>query len=604
MARNTNKPVNHAITIDVDQIDVSSDFLDNVGEWTSFYRCYPFVFAEDFLGVKLHPFQKILLYQMFHNDFSMFLAARGLGKSFLLAIFIVCYAVLYPRVKIVVSAAIKRQSLEVINYVKALYDESECLRRSVTYLSDSINDPRVAFASGSTFKVVVSNDNARGARTNVLVVDEARMVNLDAVTTILRPMAATYRPCKFYELPEWRDYPKEENKEIYTSSTYYCHHWLYDKFNDFINQMASGKSYFVADLPYQISVKAGMKSMKQIENQMTEDTFDVTKFAMEMEGRWIGQDSSSFFKHETLQPCRKLKKPFYADSIASVIAHKNKKYLKMDKIKSKTIDDNEIRVLFADIAIASSTTKQANDNTVIGVMRLIPHMVNGDESRKYYAREVVYMKAISGMRIDHQAIEIRKAFDMFKCDYVVLDGQGIGHTMYEELSKPITDTVTGIEYNVPWSCINYDKWKEKCTYPNAKPVIYAFIGSAKLNSDMHYEMLNCLTKKTISFVISEMESKEIIGAIGDLSTINIEDRATISEQYIQADMLMNEMMNLKRVDRDGGIVKLVEPSNGYKDRYMAVAMGNYMVTAEIEPALLKFENGYDVGNDIDWYFEL
>lgn len=441
------------------------------------------------------------------------------------------------------------------------------------------------------------------ARTNVLIVDEARMVNLDAVTTILRPMAATYRPCKFYELPEWKDYPKEENKEIYTSSTYYCHHWLYDKFNDFINQMASGKSYFVADLPYQISVKAGMKSMKQIENQMTEDTFDVTKFAMEMEGRWIGQDSSSFFKHEILQPCRKIKKPFYVDNIASIISSKNKKYLKMDKIKSKNASDNEIRVLFADIAIASSTTAQANDNTVIGVMRLIPHTINGDESRKYYVREVVYMRAISGMRIDYQAIEIKKTFDMFNCDYVVLDGGGIGATMYEELSKPLTDTITGIEYNVPWTCINYDKWKEKCTYSNAKPIIYAFIGSAKLNSDTHYEMLNCLTKKTINFVISDMDSKEIISSMCDLSTLDVDTRTAIAEQYIQADMLLNEMMNLKRIDKDGGIVKLIEPSNGYKDRYMAVAMGNYMVTTEIEPMFLKNLEEYDADDDIDWVYQ-
>lgn len=81
MARNTNKPIRQTTALDVDQIDVSKDFLDNVGEWSSFYRKYPFVFAEDFLGVKLHPFQKILLYQMFNNDFSMFLAARGLIPS-------------------------------------------------------------------------------------------------------------------------------------------------------------------------------------------------------------------------------------------------------------------------------------------------------------------------------------------------------------------------------------------------------------------------------------------------------------------------------------------------------------------------------------------
>lgn len=394
-----------------------------------------------------------------------------------------------------------------------------------------------------------------------------------------------------------------ENKEIYASSTYYCHHWSYDKFKDYFNQMKKGKSYFLVDLPYQISVKAGLKSMKQIENQMTEDTFDVTKFEMEMCGRWIGQDSSSFYKHEILQACRKIKKPFYDDETAAVISSRNKKYLNMTKIKGKRDDENEIRLLFCDIAMASG---RENDNTVIGVMRLIPHKYNSsDVTRKYYMREVVYMQTMSGKRIDHQAIQIRKLFDMFNCDYCVLDGGGIGQTVYEELSKPITDNETGIEYTTPWTCINYDKWKEKCTYQNAKPIIYAFIGSAKLNSDMHYEMLNSLTKKTISFVINEMDSKDIINAIGDMSTMSPEDKAKIYQQYIQADTLMNEMMNLKRIDKDGGIVKLEEPSNGYKDRYMAVSMANYIATSEIEPLFLKNKEEWSEDDDLDeWYVPL
>lgn len=161
MARNTNKPIN-GFVIDIDRMEVSKDFLESASEWASFYRCYPFKFAEDFLGIKLEPFQKILLYQMFHNDFNMFCASRGLGKSWLLSVFVICWAVLYPGSKIVISAGQKRMCLEVINYIKSFYDDSECLRRSVSFLSDSINDAKVAWVGGSTFKIAVANDNARG----------------------------------------------------------------------------------------------------------------------------------------------------------------------------------------------------------------------------------------------------------------------------------------------------------------------------------------------------------------------------------------------------------------------------------------------------------
>lgn len=579
MARNTNKP--NTVSIDVDKIEVNDDFLDKVGGWTSFYRCYPFIFAEDFLGVKLHPFQKILLYQMFHNDFSMFLASRGLGKSWLTAIFVVCTCVLRPRVKVIVSAGVKKQSLEVVNYIKALYNESECLRKSITYISDSVNDPKVDFASGSSFKVVVSNDNARGARSNVIFVDEARMVDLDIITTVLRPMNATHRPCKFHDLPEWKDYPKEENKEIYASSTYYCHHWLYDKFKDYIEQMQNGKSYFVADLPYQVSVMSGLKSKKQIYNQMTESTFNPTSWAMESCGRWVGQDSSAFFRNELLEDCRRIKKPFYEPEIYEIISTKNKKYVDMSKIVNKKEEkQNEVRLLFADIALASGSE---NDASVIGVMRLIPRKkIIGGVERWFYEREIPYMKAITGGRVDDQALEIKRLFNIFNCDYFVLDGQGVGQAIGDELSKPLTNDITGEEYLTPWVAINDDKWKERCIYPNAKPVMYVIHGSAQLNSDMHYEMLNCMTQKKISFVINEIEAKNVVDGIKGFSEMDIDLQTRIMEQYYRSSVLINEMINLKKIDKENGIIKLQEPTNGRKDHYMACAYANWIATTEFE----------------------
>ena len=51
----------------------------------------------------------------------------------------------------------------------------------------------------------------------------------------------------------------------------------------------------------------------------------------------------------------------------------------------------------------------------------------------------------------------------------------------------------------------------------------------------------------------------------------------------------NTILNLTRIDKEGGQVKLVEPSNGYKDRYMAVAYASYICSTEFERKLNKIK---------------
>ena len=55
----------------------ASRIMNGVALWTSFYRSNPQRFAKDFLNVNLKLFQKILLYAMMHNNYFMYLAARG-----------------------------------------------------------------------------------------------------------------------------------------------------------------------------------------------------------------------------------------------------------------------------------------------------------------------------------------------------------------------------------------------------------------------------------------------------------------------------------------------------------------------------------------------
>ena len=51
---------------------------------------------------------------MFHYNFIMYLAARGQGKTLLIALFCVIRCILYPGTKIVVTAGTLKQANEVL----------------------------------------------------------------------------------------------------------------------------------------------------------------------------------------------------------------------------------------------------------------------------------------------------------------------------------------------------------------------------------------------------------------------------------------------------------------------------------------------------------
>ncbi|CEQ01720.1 Uncharacterised protein [[Clostridium] sordellii] len=72
--------------------------------WLSYWRANPHRMAMDYLACPLKPFQCILLYLMEKYDFFMFVASRGLGKSYLVAVYCCVKCILFPGIKIIVAA--------------------------------------------------------------------------------------------------------------------------------------------------------------------------------------------------------------------------------------------------------------------------------------------------------------------------------------------------------------------------------------------------------------------------------------------------------------------------------------------------------------------
>lgn len=551
----------------------SKRLMNGIALWASYYRYFPHVFVEEYLGIKLKLFQKILLYFMMHYNYFMYLAARGQGKTWLTAVFCCVRAILFPKSKIILSSGTKSQSIEVIEKIDDLRKESPNLKREISYLNVNVNNAKVEFHNGSWIKVVASNDSARSKRANVLIVDEFRMVDFDIINKVLRKFLTAPRNPKYLEKPQYK-HLQERNKEIYLSSCWYKSHWSWKRFLTFVKNMVRGKKYFACGLPYQLSLAENLLMKEQILDEMSEDDFDPIGWSMEMECLFFGESESAYFKFEELEGSRRMVKPIFPPDYY--------KMLRDSKFKYPMKEPDEIRFVSCDIATMSGSQ---NDVSAFIVFRLKPY-------RSGYKRQVVYIETISGGHTEMQAMRIRQILRDFDCDYIVLDTQSAGIGVYDQLCKDTFDKETGEEYQA-LSCMNDERMAERCMSPNAPKIIYSVKANQAFNSAIAITLKDAFRRNKIELLVNETEGVDYLKKIKGFEKLSIETRAKMESVYYHTTALINEMINLNDEGKEG-VVKLKEPSGGRKDRYTALAYGNYFANI-LEKELLKDDSEYEFG---------
>ena len=84
--------------------------LDGAAVWGSFYRANPDKFVEQYLHVRLKWFQKMLIVMMFWSSVFVFIGARGLGKTYLSAIYCVTRSILFPGTHTCIASGTRGQA--------------------------------------------------------------------------------------------------------------------------------------------------------------------------------------------------------------------------------------------------------------------------------------------------------------------------------------------------------------------------------------------------------------------------------------------------------------------------------------------------------------
>ena len=139
----------------------------NYAEWTkflSYYRYYVDEFAVDILGMtNLFPFQRLLLRAMGRFPNVMFIMCRGLTKSYIAAIFIVCMAILYPGISIgIVSGNGNQARMVVKQKIEGELNKNENIKREIANIKSSLDDCSVTFKNGSIIRAFNLGMNQKG----------------------------------------------------------------------------------------------------------------------------------------------------------------------------------------------------------------------------------------------------------------------------------------------------------------------------------------------------------------------------------------------------------------------------------------------------------
>lgn len=136
-----------------------------VGRAAAYYRANPHRFVKDFLHIDLRWFQKIVIYAMNMNPAFCMIASRGLGKSFLIAIYCCVRAVLYPGTRICLASSTRGQSINILEKIRTeIMPRSKELRCELQggNIKTTASEAIALFRNGSYIKVVTASDSARG----------------------------------------------------------------------------------------------------------------------------------------------------------------------------------------------------------------------------------------------------------------------------------------------------------------------------------------------------------------------------------------------------------------------------------------------------------
>jgi hypothetical protein len=561
------------------------------------------------MNIELHPIQTALLQEFWHRPFPMFIASRGFGKSFSLALYSMLKCILVPGTKIVIVGAAFRQSKIIFEYMENMWRNSPIIR---SIFSSNDDGPRrdvdrCTIRLGDSWAIAVpmgDGSKIRGLRAHIIIADEFASISSDIYETVVAGFAAVSaspiqnvkeeaRKKSMREAGLWNDeleavQIKKGNQAIISGTAdysfkHFAQYW--NRYKAIINSRGdkhklkeifgndppenfNWKDYSIIRIPYELIPK-GFMDDKQVARARA--TIHTGIYNMEYAACFT-EDSDGFFKRSLIESC------VCKEDNPIVI---NDKEILFDVT---TKGNSQYKYVYG---IDPASEK---DNFSIVVLEL-----HGDHTRIVYCwttnRSNFKDRQKTGLVGEHDfygfcARKIRNLMKVFPCERIGMDAQGGGVAIEEALHDP-----SKIEEgeNLIWPVIDYNKSKETDDQQGLHILELVQFAKADWTAAANHGLRKDLEDKVLLFprfdnlslgLALDRDNKDIL----DSSIEKVYDNE--SECILEIEDLKDELTTIVMTQTSSGVggrdkwdtpdIKLPNGKKGKlrKDRYSALVIAN------------------------------
>ena len=370
-----------------------------IEDWTKYlalFRSYPDLFVDFLLPpdstFSLFFYQRIILRIMLRYRRTYFTLTRGASKSFLQILAKIIECILYPNIKIALTAPQKNMATGTAQQtINSIWEFIPALRAEVRQYHFGDNNTKLIFWNGAVFDIVMNHPSSRGLRKHGVAVEEVVHEGFDKDSfneVIIPTMAHSRTPAC-----GGRD-PYELRSKISIATTAGTKQsFAYELLMEYLRDMVEGKSAFILGSSYEMPVAFDLLDLGDVNARKESPTFNPVAFLREYGSVWSGSSERSLVDLETFREARVLK-------VAEEKAVKDKK---------------SEYVLAYDVARSSNGAQSA-----LVVIKITP------KSDGTYTKHVVNIYALQGTHFKEQAKFVKQKVNDFRARVLVIDANGLG----------------------------------------------------------------------------------------------------------------------------------------------------------------------------------
>ena len=528
---------------------------DDLSKWVNYFTAYPDIYLDIIKPIEsefsLFFYQRFTLRILMRFKDVFITAPRAFSKSFItiLALFLQC--VFIPGRKVFICANTKQQAAQITKEkIFEIYEHWPLLKKEIVgwELNDNPGNfgkdyVTLKFRNGSILDVVLAGDAARGGRRQGGLIDEIRDGDEEAINSVVIPLVNVSR-----RLPNNTVNEKEPNQQIVAttsagSKTSFSYERLIDTFE---NAIIDPQHSFMFGCDWRLPAMHGLIDKQYINKLKMSPSYNAESFATEYLSLWQGSSEDAWFSYEKLSKYRKIKNP--------------------ETHAISRPGSEQFYLLSVDVG-------RISDQTAVSVFRV--NVTKG----KYYATLVnliVLGRTPKTKPFSVQAVDLKKIIEAFNPREVVIDTNGLGVGLADELIKPHYDEMGN--FLPAYGFINDDNYKQ-IQPKDAPKILYGIKANQSLNSKIHGNCYSRLTSGLVRFLIKEQEAKSSLLATKTGQKMTTEERVMRLMPHEMTTKLFEEMSNL-RLKRTGSSLDIVlERINSRfpKDKYSSFSYGLWRI---------------------------